>query len=338
MPRKDAPKRKDPKYKTEKKKTLEDGLGNKPYKCSCCGKGYKNQKGNFSMSPSPYYDGNGGYLTICRNCIEKTFQHYKDDVFDGDEDKAMELVCAGINTVFDLEAWKFSKMNRRPQKTRITVYFSKLNLHQTLGTSYADTVMWRLQNQKSQDDEYLEATRADFETSQDSETPKIEIPPETLRRFGPGFSNAEYALLSDEYDDWVRQYGEPENKRQDELFKTACLLKLRFQRAVRTNDKDVSNISRVYKDYVDAATVELEEDKRKQEDSVKQDPLGVWIADIEKYAPAELFQEKSLFHDFDQLGAYATRFIFRPLKNLLTGSKELDPEYAITDGGNDDNK
>jgi hypothetical protein len=31
----------------------------------------------------------------------------------------------------------------------------------------------------------------------------------------------------------------------------------------------------------------------------------------------------------DGLGEYVERFIFRPLKNWLTGSKDKDPEYSI---------
>lgn len=69
-----------------------------PYHCTACGKGYMRQKDNFNVTPSPYYAKNGGYLTICRRCLDKSFEYYRDDVFDGDQDKAMELLCATINT------------------------------------------------------------------------------------------------------------------------------------------------------------------------------------------------------------------------------------------------
>lgn len=86
------------------------------------------------------------------------------------------------------------------------------------------------------------------------------------------------------------------------------------------------------KEYINAATTELEDRKQKQEDSVKLDPLGMWIGDIERYTPAEFYQDKSLYKDADGIGSYASRFIFRPLKNLLTGSKEIDKEFNLSDG------
>ena len=58
----------------------------------------------------------------------------------------------------------------------------------------------------------------------------------------------------------------------------------------------------------------------------------MWIGDIERYTPAEFYQDKSLYKDADGIGSYASRFIFRPLKNLLTGSKEIDKEFNLSDG------
>ena len=87
-----------------------------PYHCSACGKGYMRQKDNFNVTPSPYYAGNGGYLTICRRCLDKSFEYYRDEVFDGDQDKAMELLCATINTCFERSMGKCQKAPVSKQK------------------------------------------------------------------------------------------------------------------------------------------------------------------------------------------------------------------------------
>ena len=67
-----------------------------PYHCTACGKGYTRQKDNFNVSPSPYFAANNGYLPICKRCLEKSYSYYRDQVFDGDQDKAMELLCATV--------------------------------------------------------------------------------------------------------------------------------------------------------------------------------------------------------------------------------------------------
>lgn len=58
---------------------------------------------------------------------------------------------------------------------------------------------------------------------------------------------------------------------------------------------------------------------------------GVWIKDIEKYKPAEYFKDKDLYFDFDGIKDYFDRFILRPMKNILTGSRDFDSEFMIED-------
>ncbi len=297
-----------------------DGVDKYPYHCTACGKGFTRQKDNFNVSPSPYYKGNNGYLHICRRCLDKAFEHYRDEVFDGDQDKAMEHLCATINTCYDEKAWANAKKHPQGNRSKVSIYFSKLNLNQTIGTEYADTILYRRKN--------MIENATSIQTVQDN--PAMATPIETVKLFGLGFSEQDYETLQYEYDDWVEKYGKPEDKRQAELYKSLCYLKLQFQKSVQNSDAGIGALAKTYKEYINAATTELEDRKQKKEDAVKLDPLGVWISEIEKYAPAEYYRDKSLYHDADGLGSYASRFIFRPLKNLLTGSKELDKEFSLS--------
>lgn len=289
------------------------------YRCTACGKNFVRQKDNFNVSPSPYYARNNGYLHICKKCLDEAFYDYVDNVFDGDQDKAMELLCATINTCFDEVAWANAKKHPQSNRSKVSVYFSKLNLMQTKGASYVDTILCRnanrIQNAQS--------------VTQAAESSSAMISTETIRLFGLGFSEQDYETLRYEYDDWVDKYGMPEDKRQDELYKSICYLKLQLQKAVQNGDTSIGALAKTYKEYINAATTELEDRKQKKEDAVKLDPLGVWIRDIEKYTPAEYYKDKELYNDADGIGAYASRFIFRPLKNLLTGSKERDKEFSL---------
>ena len=145
------------------------------YHCTACGKGFVRQKDNFSVSPSPYYKGNNGYLHICKRCLEKAFIYYRDEMFDGNQDRAMEFLCATINTCFDESAWANAK--KHPSKgSKVSVYFSKLNLSQTKGSSYADTVMLREANKIEN-----ASSIQQVEDSQDNT-----VPIETVRLFGLG--------------------------------------------------------------------------------------------------------------------------------------------------------
>ena len=309
------------KPKTKKKAAEYDGP---IYNCSRCGKKYIRQKDNFNYSPSPTHKGNGGYLTICKNCINEMYTDFTDNVFEGDHDKAAEMLCAITNTCFDETAWYNAK--RVPMhRSKMSTYFSKLNLSQTKGFSYTDTILLRRANEVQNITSIKEA----------EENPKYTTSIATIRTFGLGFTDSDYETLQYEYDDWVQRYGLPDDKRQDELYKGMCYLKLQLQKSVQNGDTGVGSLAKAYKEYVNTTTIELEDRIQKKEEDAKPvirlDPLGILIRDIEQYTPAEYYKDKPLYNDADGIGGYATRFIFRPLKNLLTGTKELDKEFSLAD-------
>jgi hypothetical protein len=67
------------------------------------------------------------------------------------------------------------------------------------------------------------------------------------------------------------------------------------------------------------------------------DTFGQWVKEIEEFRPAEFFDDKDMYADFDKIEEYAERHITRPLKNFITGSRDfgvdaLDLNEEIEDG------
>ena len=63
--------------------------------------------------------------------------------------------------------------------------------------------------------------------------------------------------------------------------------------------------------------------------------LGVTLATISQFTPEEYYKDRGLYKDFDKIGEYFTRFVKRPLKNLMTGSTDRDHEYYVKDKSGD---
>lgn len=51
---------------------------------------------------------------------------------------------------------------------------------------------------------------------------------------------------------------------------------------------------------------------------------GLWIADIEEKRPAEYFEDKKLYKDFDSLEKYFDKWVLRPFKNLFGKQRDFD--------------
>ena len=158
------------------------------------------------------------------------------------------------------------------------------------------------------------------------------VPEEVIRRFGKGFTAEEYDSMQYEYASWENKYGEPEDKRQEELYVSICYMKLNLQKSVQSGNSS-GQLANSYKSLIEAATTEIEDRKRKAESQMELKPLGVLAHDIEQYTPAEYFKDKSLFKDYDNLETYCRRFLERPLVNLMTGSKDEDSEFRVLDEG-----
>lgn len=296
-------------------------VSDEEYRCSCCGHKYKRQKDNFNVSKSPIYKGNNGYLTICKRCVSELFEQYV-KFFDGDEDAAMERICQITDMYVDDVAWGASR-KVSSDRSRISAYVAKLNLNQSKGTTYADTLIKRWEVEEAAE---AEAAKTPDQRTEDEGGVSMDV----VRRFGTGFSDDDYDSLEYEYQNWVERYGVPIDKRQEELYISICYMKLNLQKMLQKGDANIGAASNNYKSQIEAATIEIEDRKRKAESDMELKPLGILYRDIEEYCPAEYYKDKKLYMDYDHLKEYISRFMIRPLHNLLLGTKEKDKEFNLS--------
>lgn len=300
-------------------------ISDEEYRCTCCGHKYKKQERNFNRSKSPIHKGNNGYLSICQRCVAELYERYV-KFYDHDEDAAAERICQITDMYFDPDIWaasrKISESRNGKSRNRISTYVSRLNLSQVDGrTTYSDTLVRRWEA----DVENAE-TVADIEKNDD-----ISVSVDVVRRFGTGFDEGDYDSMQYEYQNWLERYGEPIDKRQEELYVAICYMKLNLQKLLQKGDTSIGAAANSYKSQIEAATTEIEDRLKKAEAEKQLSPLGEMIRDIEEYCPAEYYKDKKLFSNFDNLREYIERFMTRPLRNLLTDSKELDKEFSLSD-------
>ena len=103
-------------------------------------------------------------------------------------------------------------------------------------------------------------------------------------------------------------------------------------RALQSGDaKEYSTLVEQYSKTFKQAGLRTIEEK----DNSADECLGVTLATISQYTPEEYYKDKGLYKDFDKIGEYFTRFVKRPLKNLMTGSTDRDEEYYVKDKSGD---
>lgn len=297
------------------------------HKCTCCGNSWDIQKGNFSESQSVLYQSNNGYITVCNNCRDE-YYYQLIDLYTGNEEKAIEHMCKQFGWIYDFNALVAARQISR-DRSRISNYLAKKNLSQTTKHGYTDidTVKNEFLARKSnviKSPEHLEELKEEGLTN--TSTASVE-------RWGFGlFSDEEYKVLDDHYK--TLKKANPNCDSNQEIFiKDLCYTKLQQMKALKNNNfDDFDKATKLYRETFKQARLRIIQES----DSSEEETLGVTLAVISKYTPEEYYKNKDLYKDFDGLGSYIKRFIFRPIKNLMTGSKDRDEEYCVKDGDYDE--
>ena len=304
--------------KIEPKSDAADGL----FKCSCCGKAYKRQQGNFTTSLSPIYKGNDGFLTTCRNCVDALFKQYK-EFYSDDDLKALEHICRLFDIYFDENVWTIARVQGTSQ-SRIGNYFKQLNLvrsrNKTLeygNATYTDYLL------RKWAEDIKNATS--FEQIEAIDNPDLDT--DSVKFWGLGWVEKDYANLNNFYNDWVTEYGDPPDKTTKELYKALCFMQVQMQAVTMSGDGNLSTLIKQYRETLDAAGLKP---SGKTDSEVRIDPIGVWVEQIENYTPADFYKNKKLYKDSDGIGGYFERFILRPFRNTFFGTNEKDKEFSLT--------
>lgn len=291
--------------------------GNKKmlYRCSCCGNEWSSQKGHFSKTKSPLYYANNGYINICNDCRD-AYYYQLIPFFNGDEEAAIDRMCSLFDWYVN-EAGLSACRQSSDDRSRISHYLAKKNLGQAAtGDTYLDTIKERL----------LEQSKTIDSVDDLEEVTAYKITPKMIKFWGAGYGESVYPILQGYYDELLKLCETKPDVKKQKMMKNLCLLEYQMQVKIQEG-KDIGSLSNSYKAMFEAAELKIDNA------DTSNDSFGKWIMEIEKYAPAEYYQDKKKYHDFFGLVEYIERFMFRPLKNLIFGTKEKEKEYWINDDG-----
>lgn len=298
----------------------EDKMG---YSCSCCGKRYKLQKNNFPHTMSPLFKANGGYLPICKHCIDKYYEQLV-DYFSGNEEKAMERIAQIADWYYLDDIWS-STRKISADRSRVGAYPSKMQLPQwkEQGATYLDTIRDRAGNTISSLEDYDSLKEQD----------KISVSKAQIARWGTGFTEEEYNALDAHYKT-LKDKIDVNDVIQDNLARDLCEIKIQQVRA-RGDADGFQKFTKLYQDTLKSANLKV----KSGDAELLTDGEACWgkfIADIEQFTPADVYKDRSLFADVDGIKGYFERFIVRPFKNFFMGSDVMDKEFSIHTDGDDD--
>ncbi|MBE3094750.1 MAG: hypothetical protein IMZ52_06930 [Actinobacteria bacterium] len=140
--------------------------------------------------------------------------------------------------------------------------------------------------------------------------------------WGGDFSTEEYRFLEKELAEWKQSYS-CQNKAEEFFMKQICLKALELEAARKGGGGSVDSILKSMQELLkNGSLTPAQQTAASSGKGVE--TWGMFIKTIEETTPAEYYKDKELFKDFDGIGEYIKKYITRPLKNFVTGSRDFN--------------
>lgn len=243
---------------------------------------------------------NNGKFNICKHCL-------KEYLYDEQEINVIRL--KNILRIFDLpflEKEFTSAVNGK---------------NETIGT-YIKNIMLNHKGETWLDGDLVQDSN---KTTDTSFKPSKNL--ELVKKWGRGFSDDDLNWLEDDYIEWTTE-NDCRKLSAKKLIKMICIKELEIRKAIEdglpTDKLEKSLLELMNNSNLTPKTMGASTD----DDSSK--TYGEFIRDIERFRPCEYFDDKEIYEDVDGIGQYFKDFVLRPLRNLVTGSRDFVGKYSIT--------
>lgn len=263
-----------------------------------------------------------GRMPICKDCLTWTIDQYTAKY--GSKREAMKRVCMAFDVYYNDEI--FDKVE--DDEAFIGMYWKRLNMTQyrrkTFDSSLDEgvTVAGILYDKKARN-------LRDKILAQEEEEKRIEasINPDDIKKWGAGFAKEDYEELNRHYA-LLKSANPRADGNQENYIMDCCRIKMHQLKSSREGRlDDFQKMTDLYTKTYKAGNLKSVGDGAVAEDFT----FGVTAETIEKYTPAEYYKNRELYKDFDHIGEYAERHIFRPLKNIIFGTRDKDYEFYVKD-------
>lgn len=273
--------------------------------CLLCGKNGKETK--FYKARNPKYQF-FGKIPWCFSCIKDKYDEFYKKY--EDSKKSMYELCRFLDIPFVLNIYEIAKS--RWQESGVELFQGYITYYSSVGWKKAGITFMdsdKIENLDKPDNDY---------TSED-------VDKELIFKWGEGFSPSDYIYLENELAECEKTL-KCDTWAESTLLREICIKKLE----VRNRRKQGSDTKDVLKELQELMkTCAIDPAKTMTNSSKSLDTFGEWIKDIEQYSPAEWFKDKKKYKDMDGLDDYLKKYITRPIKNFITGSRDFNVDKEI---------
>jgi len=286
------------------------------YYCRKCMK-FLSEDNFYQAMDGGLVDSNGKFST-CKNCVQDIYEIVYKEL--NSMEKTIHRLCQIFNIRFTNEALDATKShiqtlleNGKNVKAIFSIYLMKL------------TATKKSMDKGGVNDFQYEDVGTIF-TEKQVDIKKIPIPQDVIEFWGEDIPEEDVLFLEKEYASF-KQTHSSDTRAEVVLLKQTCfnLLDIKKARlAGNSTDKLVKELQELMKNLKISPYTAKANDMNSGADT-----FGQWIADIERSEPAQWLKSDSrgeIYRDVGNTEEYFQKYIVRPLKNFIMGSRDFNTD------------
>ena len=287
--------------------------------CSMCGK-RKTTKGNrtaYIRSNSIMFKGNGGYIPVCKSCIERLYVAYRDALQSRRE--AVRRLCMKFDVYWNESIYEaaIDKHGANESSFKMSEYIKQSNLFQWRGKTFDTTL--------DEERQMVNATIDLSDVKPVQDISQIEVTDQQIRTWGSGFDPLFYQELDNKYAYWIEDIDvESMDKATESLIRNICIQEVTLSRDAAAG-RSIDKTARVIDTLLGSLNLRPVQ-KQEQENAAKESsdeidletemtPFGVWIRKIEDDRPIP--EPDDSLKDVDNLRTYLQTWFVGGLCSMM---------------------
>lgn len=286
--------------------------------CTMCGKVALNKQSRttkFLRSNSIMHRGVGGFLPVCKVCVEQMFLAYARAL--GDRKAAARRMCMKLDLYWNEETWdnyELKQLEKTNNPLKFGGYVNIVTMFHYRGYTFDATLD---EEEAFRDAQMLLGVMGE-EMGEDSD-----VTPEQIRLWGAGFDALFYTELDQKYAYWTEDIDtDTMDKATETLIRQICMQEVILSRdaaAGKSTEKTARLIDSLLGS-LNLKPVQKEKNKPAPEteelgEATEKTPFGEWIRQIEEDRPIP--EPTDEFKDVDKLKEYIETWFVGGLCNML---------------------
>jgi hypothetical protein len=270
------------------------------------------------------YDGmlidKNGRFSVCKKCITELYDYFYQQY--GTMEKAIHRMCQALNIMFSNQALDAAKSHIQ------TLLDGGKNVNAIFSIYLMKLTATKKSMNKSEISDFQYDDIGTIFTEKQVDIKEIPIPSDVIKFWGQGKSRGDIEYLETEYANFKNTHS-ADTYAEIVLLKEVCETMLHIKKLREANDPDTGDALKELRDLMKSLNISPNAVKSNTQPGA--DTFGKWIEDIEKEEPAQWLKSDprgDMYRDIGNTDDYFNKYMVRPLRNFIQGSKDFNIEES----------